>query len=219
MMPASSQFPLGLDPLNANSLSDFLVSNSNEHAYTLITEWPNWTPHAACIFGPEGCGKSHLASALASQSSHKFVKPDEPMESLHPYKHFILEDYDSTSYQEETVFHLYNWAKEQGGTILFTARNAPSTWPVSLADLKSRFGLMQQHEISDPDDMLLEMIYYKLFSDRQIQVDPTVIKYLTVHGERRFSAALSYVHLLDREALSRQCKVSRKLAVELLQNI
>ena len=43
---------------------DFYVSSNNFSAYKLIESWPNWPGKWVNIFGPKGCGKSHLSNIL-----------------------------------------------------------------------------------------------------------------------------------------------------------
>ena len=43
---------------------DFYVSSSNFDVYKLIESWPNWPSKAMNIFGPHGCGKTHLGNIL-----------------------------------------------------------------------------------------------------------------------------------------------------------
>ena len=43
------------------------VSKNNFEAYKLIESWPKWTSRFVNIFGPKGCGKTHLANILMSK--------------------------------------------------------------------------------------------------------------------------------------------------------
>ena len=43
---------------------DYYVSSNNFSAYKLIEGWPNWPQKWVNIFGPRGCGKTHLANIL-----------------------------------------------------------------------------------------------------------------------------------------------------------
>ena len=43
---------------------DFYVSSNNFEAYKLVESWPNWSGRFVNIFGPKGCGKTHLANIL-----------------------------------------------------------------------------------------------------------------------------------------------------------
>jgi chromosomal replication initiation ATPase DnaA len=56
----------------------------------------------------------------------------------------------------------------------------------------------------------------KLFADRQLSVDESLIAYLATRIERSFAAAREAVAQLDREALRQKRGVTRALAAELL---
>lgn len=212
------QYPLGWEHAPSMALEDFLVSSSNQYAYNAIAHVDQWPHPALCIFGPKDSGKTHLSHAFARLFQRPvFITPDMSFDQVKDHDAWIIEDIDQTQYHEDMIFHLYNWSKENNRKLLLTAQKPPSQWTVKLPDLKSRFGLMDVQEISEPDDALLELIYYKLFSDRQIMVDPSLVKYLLLHVERSFSAATNIVIHLDREALARKCKVSRHLAIEVLR--
>ena len=43
---------------------DFFVSSNNFSAFKLIESWPKWTSRFVNIFGPKGCGKTHLINIL-----------------------------------------------------------------------------------------------------------------------------------------------------------
>ena len=58
----------------------------------------------------------------------------------------------------------------------------------------------------------------KLFADRQLAVDESLIGYLVSRMERSFAAAGSMVATLDREALRQQRPVTRALASELFRD-
>ena len=70
--------------------------------------------------------------------------------------------------------------------------------------------------LSAPDDALLRAVMVKLFADRQLSVDESLIAYLATRIERSFAAARKAVEALDREALRQKRSVTRALAAELL---
>ena len=49
------------------SSQDFYVSKNNFNAFKLIESWPQWPSRFINIFGPKGCGKTHLANILSSK--------------------------------------------------------------------------------------------------------------------------------------------------------
>ena len=43
---------------------DYYVSSNNFLVYRLIESWPNWPDKWVNVFGPKGCGKTHLSNIL-----------------------------------------------------------------------------------------------------------------------------------------------------------
>ena len=78
-------------PFKKNYLSqDFYVSENNFSAFQLIENWPNWPSRLVNIFGPTGCGKTHLINILKSKIQSKIISAkDVNSETLLKFK--ILE--------------------------------------------------------------------------------------------------------------------------------
>ena len=91
------------------------------------------------------------------------------------------------------------------------------SWPVALPDLRSRLKAATVVEIGEPDDELLAQVLVKLFADRQLAVDESLVSFLTTRTERSFAAARATVEKLDREALRLKRPVTRALAGELFR--
>ncbi len=107
-------------------------------------------------------------------------------------------------------------AREQQISLVFTARQRPELWGLKTADLLSRLRLAPALELGAPDDALLKAVLVKLFCDRQIIVDATVIDTLALHIDRSLDLARRLVALLDREALASGRKVTRAMVRDLL---
>jgi chromosomal replication initiation ATPase DnaA len=57
----------------------------------------------------------------------------------------------------------------------------------------------------------------KLFADRQLAVDESLVGYVAMRIERSFAAARNVVARLDDEAMRHQRPLTRALAAELLR--
>ena len=75
-----------------------------------------------------------------------------------------------------------------------------------------------EFNIWPPDLELAHAVLFKLFSDRQLVVDPSVVAYIALRIERSLNAARAIVATLDREALSRGKRVTRAMAAEILRD-
>jgi chromosomal replication initiation ATPase DnaA len=115
------------------------------------------------------------------------------------------------------LFHLLNLAREHDAFVLLTARTAPASWKVQIADLASRLRSLPVVALRPADDALLRAVLVKLFADRQVAVDESLVAYLVTRIERSVVAARRMVDLLDREGLRLQRPVTRTLAAEVLR--
>ena len=62
-----NQLTLDFPHLPSLGRDDFMVADCNSEAVKLIDSWPQWPYFAVCIYGPEGCGKTHLANVFANK--------------------------------------------------------------------------------------------------------------------------------------------------------
>lgn len=221
MSLAPRQLVLELPHRSALEAEDFLVSRSNSAALQLIDAWPDWPHWAAIIEGPDGSGKSHLANVwrLRSNAGRAFAKTfaDADVAMLTSRGALLIEDLHEGRGDERAMFHALNVARELKLSILFTSRLPAGDMDVPLPDLRSRLRALPSVAIQPPDDGLLQAVLVKLFADRQLDVDPSVVSYLCRHMERSFAAANRTVAEIDRLALAMQRKVTRALAAKALR--
>ena len=210
------QLALALDHAQSFAREDFLSGPSNEVALTLIDRWPDWPGSILAIYGPAGCGKTHLAHVWQMRSHALFLDVND-LAAPSADANMILEGTipGGPAEIEEDLFHLINHVRSRGLSLLLLARDAPARWRVGLPDLASRLAGLPSIGVEAPDDALLGAILKKHFSDRQIRVMPEVIAYLVRRMERSFAAAEQVAAKLDRIALSRSTPISVKLAREI----
>ena len=127
-----------------------------------------------------------------------------------------IEDMDRGERDEAALFHLLNLAREKRAFLLITSETPPDRWSLRTPDLLSRLRLAPSVALEAPDDALLKAVLVKLFVDRQLVVDTSVVDYIALRIERSLAKASELVALLDREALSRGRRVSRAIAAEIL---
>ena len=215
------QLALALDHAESYAHEDFLSGPSNQPALALIDSWPDWPARAVALIGPEGSGKTHLATIWAAAAGARVVSGrhlgETDLPSALATGALVIEDAAALD-DETTLFHLINLAREEGAFLLFTARTVPTLWPVSLPDLASRLRALPAVALDAPDDALLHGVLVKLAADRQLKLDDSVIRYLLTHVERSFAAVRSAVIVLDKEALRQGRPPSRALAAELFRD-
>jgi len=214
------QLALALDHTESYARDDFLSGPCNEEALRLIDSWPDWPSNAVVLVGPEGSGKTHLATIWAATSGARVISGRALTEAgLRPALAtgaLVVEDAAATA-DERALFHLINLAREERAFLLLTARRAPLSWPMAIADVVSRLRAMPLVSLDAPDDAMLRAVIVKLAADRQLALDETVLGYLSTHIERSFAAARSAVIALDNEALRQGRAPTRALAAELFR--
>jgi chromosomal replication initiation ATPase DnaA len=206
----------------AMGLEDFLVSDSNAEAVALVDRWPDWPVGAAVLVGPKGSGKTHLANVWRLRSGAALATASELSRERVPdlaAKGALIVENVAMLTDEAALFHLLNLGREQRLQILLTSDAAPGDLRVSLPDLLSRLKALPVASIEPPDDALLRAVLVKLFSDRQVSVEPHIIDYVIVRMERSMSAAERFVSEADRQALILQRRVTRAIAAAALDTL
>jgi chromosomal replication initiation ATPase DnaA len=212
------QLALALPHAESFSRDDFLEGPSNRAALALIERWPDWPAHVLALVGPKGAGKSHLAAIWAHNAGARFLSGRALGMGTLPGAlatgALVIEDLAEGEFEERPLFHLLNLAREEEAHVLITVRTAPAGWTIRLPDLASRLRAIPALTLSAPDDALLRAVLVKLFADRQLQVDESVVAYLATRLDRSIAAARSAVDRLDRAALQQGRPVTRALAAE-----
>ncbi|WP_108260999.1 P-loop NTPase family protein [Mangrovicoccus ximenensis] len=103
-----------------------------------------------------------------------------------------------------------------GQPLLVTGRGAVRDWGLTLPDLSSRLTAAAQLRVSNPDMDTLRMVLIKLFSDRQLAVQPETVEYALHRMERSFAAASALVAALDQTNLLRNRRIDRSMIREIL---
>ena len=218
---APRQLVLALDHSVSFAPEDFLRGPSNASALTLVDRWPDWPDRMVAMIGPEGSGKSHLASIWADVTGARVLSakllPATDLPAAFATGALVLEDLEFAGLDERTLFHFLNLAREQRAFVLITSRSPLSTFPVAIRDLASRMRALPSVTLTSPDDALLRALMVKLAADRQIAMDETVVNFLANRIERSFAAARAAVHQLDEEAMRQHRPVTRALAAELFR--
>lgn len=185
---------------------DFIVSPSNNEAFNWINT--EWNMHCSCIYG--ATGKTHLGHIWAVRNNAVFWDGKGLSDN-----NIVVDNADEIS-DEVGLFHLYNSTKERGYKLLLLAKNPPAKWNIKLPDLKSRLGSIPAVCVAPPDDMLIEALLIKHFSDRQLRVGGNTIDYIVSRIERTFNAVYEIVEQLDTLSLSEKRNITIPLVKRFL---
>jgi chromosomal replication initiation ATPase DnaA len=209
---------------HAESLTrdNFLEGPANAAGIALVDAWPEWPNRIMLLVGPQGSGKSHLASIWAEQSGARSTAARALTPAAVPGAlatgALVVEDLNPSEVDERALFHLMNLAREDEAYVLITARVPLVALEIELRDLRSRLRAVPVVSLLPPDDQLFRALIVKFCADRQLAVDEAVVSYLATRIERSYAAARQAVELLDTEALRLGRPVTRTLAAELLRN-
>jgi chromosomal replication initiation ATPase DnaA len=197
---------------------DFFISPANAQALATVDAWHTWPSGKMLIVGPKGAGKTHLAHLWAHAAGGTVIAADDLAQAdLTRLPQAVAVDDADRVVAEEALFHLHNLVT-QAGSLLLTSTTPPRDWGLHLPDLFSRMQATAITRLEAPDDALLAAVLVKLFADRQIAVQPTLISYLVMRMDRSLGAAQTLVATLDARALAAGRAITRALAADVLDS-
>lgn len=221
MTATPAQLPLALSHPPQYGRDSFLAAPSNQAALSLVERWPEWPAPVVVLSGPPGSGKTHLAHIWAERAGAGLINASEieaeAARILAGRSGIAVDDMPAEHVAEQGLFHLINAAAECGAALLLISRAPASAWSVGLPDLRSRLRLAAEIALQPADDELLRQVLVKLFADRQLMVEKTVLDYLLLRCERSLAAASRLVEALDREALAAGRRITRPMCARVLE--
>lgn len=214
----AEQFTFDLPLAQHFDRDSLLIGEANSAALSLIDAWPQWASPYTLLAGPTGSGKTHIARAWQLVAGAVTLPASAlTIDMTVGANHVLIDDIRPGNFDEVQLFHVMNWVRQSGKTLLMTSTSWPGSWGVQTPDLLSRLRAATTVEIHEPDDVLLRSVFIKLFTDRQLLVDAGVADYLVLRVERSLRSAIQIVDALDRVSLARQTRITKRLAGEVLE--
>ncbi len=217
--PASAgQLPFDYGHEPSHLEADFIEGDGNRLALAHVRAFPHWPGPLTLVEGPAKSGKSHLMRIFAARTGAQMAAPAqaEALARAGGTAPLVVEDVDRGGYGEAALFHLLNQSMRDGRPLLMTTREPVANWPFATDDLKSRARLAAHFTVALSDDIQLSQMFVKLFGDRQVTVDPRIVRYLVARMERSPEEAVALADLVDRIALSRGTAITRSVAAAAL---
>ena len=210
-------------PFKKNYLQqDFYVSENNFSAFKLIESWPKWPSRLVNIFGPTGCGKTHLINILKSKIQSIFIlAKDVNAETLTQYKIkecLIIDDFDN-NIKENILYSIINLAFQDNKYLIISSKVSLKKFEVKLDDLKSRFQSFVEIGINLPTDDMIRVILTKNFSDKQIQISEKNIEYILKNIERSYEKINSFSSSIDGLSLAKARPINLQLIKKVLNEL
>jgi len=200
---------------------DFYVSSNNFNAYKLVENCPNWVEKRLNIFGPKGCGKTHLANILTKKISSLFVKAENLNEKLLPEvklkKCLIIDDYEN-NIEENLFYTILNQSYQLNQYIVINSVQPIKKIDVKLKDLKSRLDSFIDIGIDLPTDDLIRVILTKTFSDKQVKLEIKLLEYIIKNINRSYEEIFKFINQIDTFSLSSGKSININLIKKVLKN-
>ncbi len=210
-------------PFKKNYLKqDFYVSKNNFNAYKLIESWPKWPSRLINIFGPTGCGKTHLVNILKSKIQSIIIssnKISEEILKIYKTKECLIIDDFENNIDEKTLYSIINQAYQDNKYLIISSPISIKKFETKLLDLKSRFSSFIDIGIDLPTDDLIRVILTKNFSDKQIQVSQKNIEYILKNIERSYEKINSFSNSIDSLSLTKAQPIKLNLIKKVLNEI
>ena len=201
---------------------DYYVSSNNFSAYRLIESWPNWPGKWVNIFGPKGCGKTHLSNILKKKINliHIIDAKNVDNETISKFEKLdclIIDNYEK-NIDEKMFYSLLNQSKQSDSYLLVNSILPLGTIKFDLKDLRSRTESFINLGIELPTDDLLRVIISKSFSDKQIEITPKISEYIIKNIERSYEKVFKFIKEIDDLSLSSGKSININLIKKVLNN-
>ena len=200
---------------------DFFVSSNNFEAYKLIESWPNWSNKWINIYGPTGCGKTHLINILKNKLKLTEIDAknfDSKVNiQLENYQCLVIENFEN-NINENLLYSSINHIKQLDKCIIITSRKSIRDLNAKLSDLKSRFDSFLNLSINLPTDDMIRVILSKNFSDKQIDLNNRNLEFILKNIERSYEKISKFIKDIDDISLSTGKSININLIKKVLYN-
>jgi len=197
---------------------EFINSISNQKVYDKIKGWKkSWgtLPYqfSLLIYGPKSSGKTYITKIWQNLSGATVLKNNHIFNGsiINHYQTFIIEDIEN--WLEEDVLHYFNLINERQKYLLITTSNLDINF--KLKDLSSRIKSIMRLELKEPDDELMKILLFKIFSNNSIQVSRMIMDFLLVNLPRQFNQIIDSIERINQFAL----KTKRKITIKLIKQV
>jgi len=198
---------------------DFYVSDSNNHIFSLLNQWPKWEKNFLNISGEKFSGKTHLINIFIKK--FKGIKFDgkklsgDDLKKIKIYENIIIEDLDE-NVDEKLIYSLFNIIDLDNKYVIVTSKKPIVKIDFSLPDLISRTKNFLLQNIEKPDDKLIFALILKNLSDRQISIDKKLINFIIKRIERSYGKIFDFIYKVDELSLKRKKPIDFKIIKEIL---
>ena len=217
------QLTLDILPAPEPSLDNF-VAGPNAEALAIAEELAagRFPARTVMYWGPPGCGKSHLLSAVATaQPAHQWLDPGQPASMEPPAGPAVLLAEELPAWGDASLqqfFLLLNLLRPRDDvTVLVTAAQPPAGLNLR-DDLRTRLAsglVIGMQLLSDADKHLALQVWANARGHKDIEA---VSQWLLLHRDRDIRSLMAYLDALDRFALQTRRPLTTRLLHEFERN-
>lgn len=219
------QLLLDVLPAPAPSLNNYIAGPNGEALAAARALGPG---HAVYLWGPAGCGRSHLLRALAAEPGALYLDASEMTGALRevaesdaaPPRLVAVDDvHRMDEIRQAGLFALYNRWRESAATrdafaLAVAGDRAPLSMPLR-EDLRTRLGwdlVFRLDPLSDADKLAALSAQA---AERGLQLAPEVVNWMLTHHERDIRKLSALLDALDRYSLAAR----RPITIPLLRTM
>ena len=217
------QLPLSFEPERPRyARSEFIVGDANKEALSLAETWAQAREDRLLICGPQGSGKTHLASIVTLAAER--ADPKFPFQThwgdgaalaaldFGAAARLVVIDNADCAEDGRELLSVIEKIRICGARLVLIGRDEPRLWARGLRDLETRLLASPRVTLHEPDEELMRAVIQKLFIDRQLKVDPSIAAYAAPRLARTFAAAQVFVAAVDEAAVERGAAITKPLA-------
>jgi DnaA family protein len=227
MSVAHPQLPLGIGLKDAATFDNF-YSAGNELVLQALQQDND---RMLYLWGPAGCGKSHLLQAQCHATAANGQSPIYlPLQELRALSPDLLEGLEQqaliavddiqviagVSQWEEALFHLYNRVRDSGQRLVVSATVAPAGLGLSLPDLVSRLGWGPVFQLTSLTDTDKRAALQMRARRRGLEIGNEVAEYLMRRCPRDMDSLFNLLNQLDHASLAAQRRLTIPFVRELI---
>lgn len=221
------QLLLDVLPAPAPTLANYIAGPNGQALASARELAPG---RALYLWGPAGCGRSHLLRAVAQAPGARYIGADEAGEALRelaqagpaaemPGTVAVDDIHRMDDARQAALFALYNRWRESAATnrsfaLAVAGDRAPLSMPLR-EDLRTRLGwdLVFRLDLLSDADKLAALAAQA--ADRGLQLAPEVINWMLTHYERDMRRLTALLDALDRYSLAAR----RPITIPLLRTM
>lgn len=211
-----SQMVFTFPPKEVYDAAAFLPMTCNSTALAGLERLSTQGRGMLFVHGPKGCGKTHFMHVAAARLGLKVWTPETLPANPTSGNCWVIDDIERADADAQArLFHLFNHVQASHG-ILLVASHVPASGLRMLPDLTSRLQTMPHVVLERLDQAHLQLLLVKLAADRQIELEPAVIRYVLRHADRSPDMLEALLDDLDKTSLERQKPVTIPLVKDVM---